>query len=256
MEIRVSGSADGGFVTFQADGSVILSGEGTDGEHILYLKGTQYVRIIGFEIRDNLNVNTGAGIWIDETGDHLEILNNRIHNIRGRDAMGIAVYGRSSASSISDLVIQGNEVFDCDPARSEAITLNGNVTRFLVAENLVHDVNNIGIDFIGGEGTCPDPEQDAARDGVCSGNRVWNARSIYGGGYAAGIYVDGGRNIVVERNIVTECDLGIEIGAENAVFSSPPELWFATTLFMAMTRPVSSLGDSMRVLDASEIANS
>ena len=37
-----------------------------------------------------------------------------------------------------------------------------------------------------------------------------------GGGYAGGIYVDGGRDIVIENNIVAECDLGIEIGAENA----------------------------------------
>ena len=54
-----------------------------------------------------------------------------------------------------------------------------------------------------------------AREGVCKGNRVENARSNYGGGYAAGIYVDGGRDIVIESNIVTQCDLGIEVGAEN-----------------------------------------
>ena len=40
--------------------------------------------------------------------------------------------------------------------------------------------------------------------------------SEHGGGFAGGIYVDGGRDIVIENNVVTECDLGIEIGAENA----------------------------------------
>ncbi len=215
VQIRVSGSATGGYITFQADGPVVLSGTGVAGAHMIYLKNRSYVRIVGFDIRDNTKVNTGSGIWIDGTGDHLELRNNRVHEIRGADAMGIAVYGRSAVSPITDLVIEGNEIFDCDPAHSEALVLNGNVTRFRVANNLVHDVNNIGIDFIGGEGTCPDPEQDAARDGVCVGNRVWRARSIYGGGYGAGIYVDGGRNIVIEGNEVQQCDLGIEVGAEN-----------------------------------------
>lgn len=213
--INVSGSEEEGFTTFQANGPVVLSGKGVPGANMFYVNSQNYIRIIGFDIRDNTGLNTGAGIWIDESGHHLEIRENRIHGIRGNDAMGIAVYGRSAEAPISDLIIEGNEIFDCEPARSEALTLNGNVTRFRVTDNQVHDVNNIGIDFIGGEGTCPDPEQDAARDGVCVGNRVWNARSIYGGGYGAGIYVDGGRNIVVERNVVTECDLGIEIGAEN-----------------------------------------
>ena len=213
--VNVSGSEAEGFITFQADGHAIVSGEGVQGAHMFYLDGRSYVRIIGFDIRDNTSVNTGAGIWIDQSGHHLEIRENRIHEIRGNHAMGIAVYGSSAEAPISDLIIEANEIFDCEPGRSEALTLNGNVTRFRVSNNQVHDVNNIGIDFIGGEGTCPDSAQDAAREGVCVGNRVWNARSTYGEGYAAGIYVDGGRNIVVERNVVTECDLGIEIGAEN-----------------------------------------
>ena len=55
--------------------------------------------------------------------------------------------------------------------------LNGNVTGFEVTNNRVHDNNNIGIDFIGFEGTCPDPALDRARDGVCRGNVVWNISS-------------------------------------------------------------------------------
>ena len=33
------------------------------------------------------------------------------------------------------------------------MTLNGNVTDFKITNNLVHDNDNIGIDFIGYEGT-------------------------------------------------------------------------------------------------------
>jgi parallel beta-helix repeat protein len=54
-----------------------------------------------------------------------------------------------------------------------------------------------------------------ARNGLVRGNTVMRARSSYGGRFAAGIYVDGGRDIVIENNVVSGCDLGIEIGAEN-----------------------------------------
>ena len=129
--------------------------------------------------------------------------------------MGVTVYG-TSATPITNLVLDGNEIYDCEPALSETLTLNGNVSGFQVTSNYVHDVNNIGLDFIGGEGMCPDPAQDAARNGVCRWNRVARARSNYGGGYGAGIYVDGGHDIVLENNTVTESDLGIEVGAEHA----------------------------------------
>jgi hypothetical protein len=86
---------------------------------------------------------------------------------------------------------------------------------FKVTNNTIRNVNNIGIDFIGGEKDVVKDTTKVARQGVCTGNRVENARSNYGGGYAAGIYVDGGRDIVIESNIVTQCDMGIEVGAEN-----------------------------------------
>jgi hypothetical protein len=146
-------------------------------------------------------------------GSHIEVRNNVIHRILGQDAMGITVYGTSETAAISDLVIDGNQIFRCQPARSEALTLNGNVTDFQVTNNFVHDVNNIGIDLIGGERDI-NPSQ-GARNGVVRGNTVLRARDTVGDGFAAGIYVDGGRDIVVEDNFVSGCNLGIEVGAEN-----------------------------------------
>jgi cysteine-rich repeat protein len=128
--------------------------------------------------------------------------------------MGITVYGTSVDTPIERLVIDGNEIYDCDPHPSEALVLNGNVTNFEVTNNFVHDVNNIGIDFIGGETDInPDPTK-VARNGVCRGNRIYRANQK-GGGFAGAIYVDGGRDLVIEQNWVSESDLGIEIGAEN-----------------------------------------
>ena len=94
------------------------------------------------------------------------------------------------------------------------------VTDFEVTNNLVHDNNNIGIDFIGFEGTCPDAAQDQARDGVCRGNTVWNISShgnpAYGGDYSAdGIYVDGGARVLIERNVSHHNDIGVELASEH-----------------------------------------
>lgn len=211
-----NGGASGAYIALRAfpGHSPIIDGTGVAGDNMVLIDGKSYVKIAGFEIRNNLNVNDGSGVRVRGSGSHIEIRDNRIHDMRGRHAMGITVYGTETAS-ISDLIIDGNEIYDCEPAQSETLTLNGNVERFEVTNNVVRDVNNIGIDFIGGETDIqPDPAK-VARDGVCRGNTVLRARSTYGGGYAGGIYVDGGRDIVIERNVVAESDLGIEIGAEN-----------------------------------------
>jgi hypothetical protein len=74
-------------------------------------------------------------------------------------------------------------------------------------------VNSIGIDLIGGEGRSPNPATDFVRNGVVSGNRVTKATFKGGGRDAAGIYVDGAENLVVERNVVWRNDVGIEVNA-------------------------------------------
>jgi len=212
-----SGSAGVGFISLEAAPGErpVLDGTGVPGSDMVRVEGRSWVRIQGFEIRNNLGVNDGSGVRILGAGSHVEVRDNEIHEIRGQHAMGITVYG-TEPTPISDLVIDGNEIHDCDPATSEALTLNGNIDGFAVTNNVVRDVDNIGIDFIGGETDIqPDPAK-VVRNGVCRGNRVERARSSYGGGFAAGIYVDGGRDIVLENNVVTESDLGIEIGAENA----------------------------------------
>ncbi|MGA9116217.1 MAG: right-handed parallel beta-helix repeat-containing protein [Bacteroidota bacterium] len=213
----VSGSAGGGFISLMPSGddSVTLDGTGIAGPHMLLVPGRSYLRIRGLTFCNNFGVTDGGGIRLEGSGSHVELLDNTIHTMRGTNAMGITVYGTSGASPYADILIADNRIFACDAAPSEALVLNGNVEGFEVRGNLIHDVNNIGIDFIGGEGTCPVPSLDRARRGVCRGNTVFRARSSYGDGYAAGIYVDGGSNILIEHNSVSRCDLGIEVGCEN-----------------------------------------
>lgn len=210
-----SGTA-GQFITLEAFAgeSPILDGTGVLGADMVLIDTRSWVRVRGLEIRNNLGVHDGSGVRILGAGSHIEILDNDIHDVRGADAMGITVYG-TEPTAISDLVIDGNHIHDCDPAHSETLTLNGNVTDWIVSDNVLADVNNIGICCIGGETDIqPDPTK-VCRNGIVRGNTVLRARSIYGGGYAGGIYVDGGRDVIIENNFVGGSDLGIEIGAEN-----------------------------------------
>jgi hypothetical protein len=183
--------------------------------HLLHIEDRAYVTIIGLRFCSNLATAArgGSGIFIEGAGAHLVIMSNEFYWLRGRHAMGITVFGTAS-QPISNIVIVGNIIRDCEPATSEALTLNGNVCDFRVCDNLVSNVNNIGIAFIGGERDIHPVH--GARNGICSGNRVIAARSSYGGGYAAGIYADGAQSLVIERNCVSGCDMGIEVGAENA----------------------------------------
>jgi hypothetical protein len=96
--------------------------------------------------------------------------------------------------------------------------VDGNVESFAIVSNLIHDVNNIGIDAIGFEGVSS-PPYDQARRGEIRGNTVFNITSFgnpdYGKMYAAdGIYVDGGTSITIEQNLVHDVDLGIELASE------------------------------------------
>lgn len=208
---------------------------------LLSLVDRSYVTVEGLELRNlrtNQKESVPMGIYIAGSGQGLVLRNNKVHHIEqtatkstGVDAHGIAVYGDRTAP-IEDLTIEGNEVGDCLLGSSEALVVNGNVRDFEITGNFVHDCNNIGIDVIGFEGTCPDPAQDRAREGVVRDNTVWNIDTFYnpayggrpgkGGGErsAAGIYVDGGKDLVIERNHVFNCDFGCELASEDALGST------------------------------------
>jgi cysteine-rich repeat protein/parallel beta-helix repeat protein len=216
LVFRTGGSvAAGPLVLRAAPGEhPVIDGSGVSKRDLIRIDSQSRVRIEGLTLRNLAGVTDASAIRFVGSGSQIEIRNNHIHGLRGKNAMAITFYG-TEPTAISDVVIDGNLVHDVQAAPSEVITLNGNVSGFAVTNNVVRDVNNIGIDAIGGEQDIQSNPTLVARNGVIRGNRVERARSSYGGGFAAGIYVDGGRDIVVENNTVRESDVGIEIGAEN-----------------------------------------
>ena len=239
VSIHASGNAREGYITFRSyprETAILdaehLTPEGRSG--VLTIHNQSYVRIEGFEIRNYRTAEhrlTPLGISVTGSGSHIELLKNNVHhienNFQGRDApgrggngFGIAVYGTDAKTPITDLIIDGNEVHHLKTGSSESLVVNGNVTNFRITHNVVHDNNNIGIDVIGFERTAPDPAVDQARDGVVSGNLVYNIHSRGNPAYqdeenSDGIYVDGGTRILIEQNVMHDDDFGIELASEH-----------------------------------------
>lgn len=237
VSVHGSGSTTDGVVTFcnYPGETPIIDGTGVtppnDDTALFLVVNRHDVVIEGFELRNYKTTNparTPAGILLTGTCPRVQIRNCNVHDISNTggdtsnsgNAFGIAVYGRSTTPT-TGVVIDGNDVHDLQTGSSESVVLNGNVTNFQVTNNRVHDNNNIGIDFIGFEGTCPDAAQDQARDGVCRGNEVWNITSqgnqaYPDGDYSAdGLYCDGANRVTLKANRVHDNDIGIELASEH-----------------------------------------
>ena len=237
LVLQTSGM-DGAPITFSAcpGETPVLSGEslsfGWDDTQnaIVVLQNVAFIRIEGFSIENYVSYDERmpSGVFVSGSGSGIEIVNCSVSGIstvygaagaaETRNAHAIAVYGTDGDTPLDGIVIDGCEVSGNTLGSSETIALNGNVTNFSVTNNHVHDNDNIGIDFIGFEGTAP--KNDRVRNGVCSGNTIWNISSAGNPAYdgvscAAGVYVDGGENILVEGNRIENCDIGIEAASEH-----------------------------------------
>jgi Pel9A-like, right handed beta helix region len=184
-----------------------------DQNAMITIDSRSYIQIRGFEItgyRSGVTGHVPIGILVTGPSDHVRLDDNLVHDMgtsfqgrNGGDAHGIAVFGTDAAHAIEEVEIVDNELANLALGSSEALVVNGNVKDFLIEGNRVHDTNNIAIDVIGFEGTASDPTVDQPRDGVVRGNAVWNVDSYGNPAYgrdrsADGIYVDGGRDVLIE----------------------------------------------------------
>jgi hypothetical protein len=237
VTIPASGSATAGYITFQnysgqtatIDGTGLTPPNSNNG--LINIASQSYIIIQGLEIRNYKTTTTKAtpvGVWVTGAGSHLQLLNNHIHDIWttasgcNANALGVAFYGTQAPASLNNITVSGNEINSMKTGCSETLTLDGNVDTFTITKNLIHDNNNIGIDAIGFEGVSPNSAYDQARNGYIGENSVYNITSQGNKSYSSGcwcsdgIYIDGGTNIIIERNLVHNVDLGIEIASEHS----------------------------------------
>ncbi|HNE45222.1 MAG TPA: right-handed parallel beta-helix repeat-containing protein [Chitinophagales bacterium] len=242
------GGVVGQYITLQNynDDVVILDGSTVgNNQALMYIENKNYIKIDGLRFTNhngnyqpvinvygncshieitncefyNTNCNESYAILCEGFGDDFLISGNNMHDLIGDNAVGVLFVGSGTTTAYTNIVITNNVLTNLDPAPSEAIAVNGNIDGFTIADNVLTDINNIGIVMIGGEDWVNTNDAvNQARNGVCRRNAVTAANSIYGGGFSAGVYVDGGKNIVVENNSITDSDIGLEIGCENMGF--------------------------------------
>jgi hypothetical protein len=223
ISVPVSGSKASGYITLTnyKGGQVVINGNANTAT-LLTISSQNYIKINGLEFYNCIG-NNSTGIFIDGTSNNIEITNNIVHHIYWNtsvaavpnstdNAQPLIVYG-DSVISAQNITIQDNDFYDNATGFSETCTLDGNVDGFNIANNQVHNNQNIGIDIAGNYGTSPNQATDHARNGLVKGNKVWKCHSVYDSS-AAGIYIDGGENVTVENNESYNNDWGIEIGCE------------------------------------------
>jgi hypothetical protein len=215
------------------DGSNLVS---TTRDGIVQIPGRRYITVSGFEIRNyksgssNPNVEP-AGIYISGAATNITISNCKVHDIKRTNvtssnflgAHGIDIINATS-TPMTNIVIQNNEIYNNLTGWSETLTFNGYVNGFTVSGNNIHNNNNIGIDLAGGYGANPIPADDYVRNGTVKRNTVHDMSSAGNPAYSyptlVGIYVDGGKNNIVDGNKVYNCEFAFEVGSEVAGQSS------------------------------------
>jgi len=205
--------------------------------------GAQYVRIEGLdlsEINDNPSLDSidangtvikdvKFGISINNYVAHIEILNNKVHDMSWTQTPGaipspsdnlggINMVGTTN-QAITDVKISGNEVYNLTPGYTEAVTVNGNVDGFEISSNVVYNNKNIGICAAGNYPWVVDnlqwtvtAEYNYSRNGIIKNNICHH--NISPVAISAGIYLDGSRYITVQGNTIYANSVGISLGSE------------------------------------------
>lgn len=203
---------------------VLIDGTGTSGTTMLSVTDKNYLNFQNLTIQ-NLTVNYAQGILIETTGNNssteLSFKNITVKNINwtanpatiptsSNNAQSFIAYGGDGG--ITNITIDSCKIFNNILGFSEAMTLDGNVDGFTIKNCEVHDNTNIGIDIAGNYQVSSNPTTDHARNGLLFNNACYKNVSL--AATSAGIYVDGGQNVLIEKNKCYENGNGIEIGCE------------------------------------------
>lgn len=215
-----SGS-EAGFITLRnyRDEHPVLSGLNVPGNgRLVDINERSYVRVQGFDIKDwtsTARTNAG-GILVKGSGSHIEILDNKIHNLRSNNGntRPIAVWGTSTTDALTSVKISGNEIYHTFQVDSEALQVSGNVDGFEISDNLVRDTD--GALYQVGGGLLPPGwgcSTVQARNGLIKNNvgyqKVWDREKSL-----VGIYLDGVKNVVVDSNVIHDTGYGIFVTFE------------------------------------------
>lgn len=239
-------------IVIDGGGKVIIDGSSLEPrpdvgwDALIEIAAAQHLTLKGIELRNwrsSEPEHVPMAVLVRSESSHIQLQDLSIHHIEAdrpqnageeaetsskkqKNAHAIGVFG-DSQRALKEIHIKNIQVKDCRLGASEAVVINGNVEDWSIVDSEVSHCNNIGIDVIGGEGIAPSAQLDVARSGRIANNRVHHihtqgnrayANAKAPSGYdlcAAGIYVDGGREVLIEGNRIFSCDIGIELASEH-----------------------------------------
>ncbi len=203
-------------------------------EALVTIRKVNYIHFEGFDVCNYKTSVPGVdinGIVLDQGSSNINIIKNKVYHIEnnaspenGRSGHGIEVIGNTDVP-MRNILIEGNEIHDCNTGYSENLTINGYVDGFTIRGNKVYNGENIGIVAAGGYAANSNPAYNYVRNGLITENEVFAIDGTTGPipayadiNGAIGIYVDGARRITVERNKVYNSGRGIGIVSETDNF--------------------------------------
>ncbi|MGE5106208.1 MAG: T9SS type A sorting domain-containing protein [Sphingobacteriales bacterium] len=211
---------------------------------LISVSDAKYIRIEGLKLTgmtndsalQNLSPSVGTkdtrfGIIVSGKSSNIIIKKNEIYDMAwtrnvtkqktptGSDNLNPLVILGTTDTSIRNVIIDSNTVYNNITGYAEAVTINGNVDSFAVTNNEVFDNANIGIVAAGNyQWVVDDPNftvtapSNYSKNGFILNNTVY--RNISPVAVSAGIYLDGSRNVTVDNNESYENGVGISIGNE------------------------------------------
>ncbi|MBI4647921.1 MAG: hypothetical protein HY738_15355 [Bacteroidia bacterium] len=149
VSVNVSGTPDN-YITFKNynNEEVIIDGTGLPESNLFEVYAQSYLKFEGLNFMNNY-INGGAGVIIEHGSHHIQFITNKISNIcfstnpsdpvnENTNANPFVVLGDDETTSCNNIIVDGNEIFDCRPGFSEALTLDGNVVQFEIINNIIH----------------------------------------------------------------------------------------------------------------------
>ncbi|MGF2410893.1 T9SS type A sorting domain-containing protein [Ferruginibacter sp.] len=206
----------------------------------------KYIRIEGLKLTKMTNdsalqnaapsvgtKDTRFGIIVSGKSSNIIIKKNEIYDMAwtrnlakqkiptGSDNLNPLVILGTTDTSIRNVIIDSNTVYNNITGYAEAVTVNGNVDSFAINNNLVFDNANIGIVAAGNYQWVVDDASftvtaahNFSKNGFILNNTVY--RNISPIAVSAGIYLDGSRNILVQNNESYNNGTGMSVGNEQS----------------------------------------
>ncbi|MBL7772242.1 MAG: right-handed parallel beta-helix repeat-containing protein [Chitinophagaceae bacterium] len=208
--------------------TVTIDGNGTAssfGSSLFLIQDRSNLLIKGLKFENAFNSYV-SGLLIRGHCENITIRNCEIQDISfsnnfndtvsslNNSSSPLLVYA-DSLSTTRNIEIDNVKIKHCNTGWSEALTFSGNVDGFSIHDCRLSDIRNIGVAIAGHWHACADSLLDQARNGTVKRCVVNNCKNPNPNHPASGIYIDGGRNVVIENDTVFDCQNGITVGCEN-----------------------------------------